>query len=145
METSNFAVEIFFKNLTWSDTKDSLHWYLNSEIAALSWYTLYKCFSIHFNTFKTILIVQLMFLNFNYQTKFLNFFTLTPGDRLHITIWKHQCTSQVNMLGSCIESHRIKSYLNKKDLLSAHANMLHIIIVVTFWLWKTNAWGWSIL
>jgi uncharacterized membrane protein len=65
METSNFAVAIFV-NLTRSDTEESLHLYLNSEIADLSWYTIYKCFSLHFNTFKMIPMVQLMFLNSNY-------------------------------------------------------------------------------
>jgi len=34
---------------------------------------------------------------------------------------KHQRTSEVNMLGSCTEGHKMKSYLNKTVLLSAHA------------------------
>jgi len=40
----------------------------------LSWYKLYKYFSLHFSTLKAISVVHLMFLNFNYQKKFLNFF-----------------------------------------------------------------------
>jgi len=39
--------------------------------------------------------------------------------------------SEVNKLGSCIEGHKIKSYLNKTVLLSAYARMLHITTVVT--------------
>jgi len=39
---------------------DTLHLYFNNAI--VSWYTLYKYFSLRFNTFKTAVIVQLMFL-----------------------------------------------------------------------------------
>ena len=52
-------------------TKESLYLHSNIEIVDLSCYTLY---SLHFSTFKAILIVQLTFLNFNYGKKFLNFF-----------------------------------------------------------------------
>jgi hypothetical protein len=45
-------------------TEESLYLYSNNEM--VSWYTLYKYFSLHFNTFKTILIPQLTFLNFSY-------------------------------------------------------------------------------
>jgi hypothetical protein len=41
--------------------------YLNYEILNLSWCTYFKYFSLHLNTFKTILIVHLMFLNFYYK------------------------------------------------------------------------------
>ena len=45
------------------DDKDVLYFYWNNEIRVvdLSWFTLYKCLSLHLNTFKRILVVQLTF------------------------------------------------------------------------------------
>jgi hypothetical protein len=39
---------------------DSLYLYFNNEM--VSWYNLYKLFSLHFSTFKTAVTVQLTFL-----------------------------------------------------------------------------------
>jgi len=41
------------------NNKEEPDLYWNNEI--VSWYRLYQCFSLHFNTFKTISIVQLHF------------------------------------------------------------------------------------
>jgi hypothetical protein len=54
-------------NSTRLDGKRILYLYWNNEIVDLSWYSVYKCFSLHLNTLKWILIVQLTFLNFNYE------------------------------------------------------------------------------
>ena len=39
--------------------------WLHMKNETVFWYTIYKCFSLHFNTFKTMLIVQLTFMHFN--------------------------------------------------------------------------------
>jgi len=36
------------------------------KLLVVSWYTFYTCFSLHINTFKTVLIVQLTFINSHY-------------------------------------------------------------------------------
>jgi len=44
------------------------------SLSKLSWYPFYKCFSLHFNKFKTILILQLTFINSKYKKKIVNVF-----------------------------------------------------------------------
>ena len=39
------------------------------KLLVVSWYTFYTCFSLHINTFKTVLIVQLTFINSHYWKK----------------------------------------------------------------------------
>jgi len=41
--------------------------YSNSNNETVSWYVSYKWFPLHFNTFKTILVVKLTFMNFGYN------------------------------------------------------------------------------
>jgi hypothetical protein len=53
--------------------EEGLYFYSNNEI--VSWYKIYKCCPLHFNTIRTISIVKLTFLNVIYWKKlFLNFF-----------------------------------------------------------------------
>jgi hypothetical protein len=60
------------------DDKGILYLYWNNEIVDLSWYTLYRWFSLRLNTLKRILIVQLTFLNFNYKKKIISTFIRVP-------------------------------------------------------------------
>jgi len=46
-------------------TEKSLYSYSNNE--TVSCYAIYKCLSLRFNTFKTILVMKLMFMNFGYN------------------------------------------------------------------------------
>ena len=84
VEPIYFAVATF---LIWSDltTDQCPCLYLNNE--RIPWCTIYKCFSLHFSTLKTIAVMQLMFPNFNYwkNPKFLH---VPPADVLCLPLFE---------------------------------------------------------
>ena len=61
-----------FSNWTRLDDRGGLYLYWNSEI--VRWCTLCTRSTLNISTFRTLIIVQLAFVNFNYKKEMLNFF-----------------------------------------------------------------------
>jgi hypothetical protein len=80
----------YSSNSTRIEDKWVLHLYWNIEILDLSWCTLYKCFSIHFNTLNRILIVKLTFLNLVIKI-ISTYIRLPPSENrcLRVTMYRH--------------------------------------------------------
>jgi hypothetical protein len=96
-------LSFYSSNLARLDDKGKSVFMAKNE--TVSWYRLHKCFSLHFNTFKTILVVQLTFINFNYWKKILNFFAylqatvrVPPFEEYCAKCYKHCKLRQLNSL-----------------------------------------------
>ena len=82
-----------FNQVKWQRRSQCLHSYNERE----SWNTIYISYSLCFNTFKTILIVQLMHLNFSYWKQILNVFTYRHMT-VHVTVFEKQWITTTLMM-----------------------------------------------